>query len=240
MFKSTEPYPKQERTVQYADTLTVFTEGHIRSGRVLHVDNAIPEATRHFASAAEGQPKNAIAAIGLAQMQLLNDETAAAIHTLDRLSAPAPAATRTVTGPLSIPATVMLASLRAAPRPGLSSSDAAKERERARELYKGVLKDLQWHWHLAQDADMYTEIAQLCLGGDDAAIAEEMLDKVDARQLYEQALTDTASLTGDAQEATATTILYNLGRVYEDLGEHDKAREAYNKLLSRGAPSGIH
>ncbi|KIY52457.1 RNA polymerase II-associated protein [Fistulina hepatica ATCC 64428] len=252
-----------ERTVQYADTLTVFTEGHIRSGRVLHVDNAIPEATRHFASAAEGQPKNAIAAIGLAQMQLLNDETAAAIHTLDRLSAPAPTATRTATGPPSIPATVMLASLRAAPRPGLSSSDAAKERERARELYKGVLKDLQWHRHLAQDADMYTEIAQLCLGGDDAAIAEEMLDKVvraagqdarpdprtvnnvavishirhsrfqDARQLYEQALTDTASLTGDAQEATATTVLYNLGRVYEELGEHDKAREAYNKLLSR-------
>ena len=58
---------------------------------------------------------------------------AAAIHTLDTLIQP--------TNPQrSLEATVMLASLRAHPRPGVSSSDVAQERARARELFDRVSK----------------------------------------------------------------------------------------------------
>lgn len=58
---------------------------------------------------------------------------AAAIHTLDTLLQP-PNPVR------SFEATVILASLRAFPRPGISVSDGVAERARARELYDRVLK----------------------------------------------------------------------------------------------------
>lgn len=61
-----------ERTVQYADTLTVLTEGYIRAARVYHAESNIPDATKYYSKAKEGQPTNVLASVGLAQMQLKN------------------------------------------------------------------------------------------------------------------------------------------------------------------------
>lgn len=61
-----------ERTIQFADTLTVLTEGYIRSGRVLHAEGSTADALKQYSKAREGQPANVLAAIGLAQMQMLN------------------------------------------------------------------------------------------------------------------------------------------------------------------------
>lgn len=63
-----------ERTIQYADTLTVLTDGYIRAGRVFHAEGNIPEATKCYYKAKDGQPTNVLAAVGLAQMQLKNGE----------------------------------------------------------------------------------------------------------------------------------------------------------------------
>ena len=56
-----------------------------------------------------------------------------------------------------------------------------------------------------------------------------------ARALYEEALGELAAsgTDDDASDATSTTILYNLARVYEDSGEATMAKEAYDKLLTR-------
>jgi RNA polymerase-associated protein CTR9 len=61
-----------ERTIQFADTLTVLTEGYLRAGRVLHTEGSLPDATRHYTAAAVGQPKHILGAIGLAQVQMQN------------------------------------------------------------------------------------------------------------------------------------------------------------------------
>lgn len=61
-----------ERTIQYADTLTVLTEGYIRAARVYHTQGNIAEATKFYTKAKDGQPTNVLAAVGLAQMQLKN------------------------------------------------------------------------------------------------------------------------------------------------------------------------
>jgi len=66
------------------------------------------------------------------------DETAAAIHTLDGFLQP-PNPQR------SLEATAMLASLRLHPRPGVSSSDAAQERTKARELFDRVYRTIEQH-----------------------------------------------------------------------------------------------
>src|ERR1700690_303096 len=96
---------------------------------------------------------------------------AAAIHTLDTLIQP-PNPQR------SLEATAMLASLRAHPRPGVSSSDVAQERTRARELFERVSKGLELDdvrtngqgqqsrtaRTIGEDMDMHAEIARLWQG----------------------------------------------------------------------------
>jgi RNA polymerase-associated protein CTR9 len=141
-----------ERTIQFADTMAVLTEGHIHAGRVCHAEGSYSDALKHYKQATEGQSKNVLAAIGFAQMQLRNgrlfshhifsvclrivDETAAAIHTLDSLL-------QLLNPQKSLEATAMLASLRLHPRPGVSSSDAAQERTKARELFDRVYRTIE-------------------------------------------------------------------------------------------------
>jgi RNA polymerase-associated protein CTR9 len=92
---------------------------------------------------------------------------AAAIHTLDTLMQPP-------NPQKSSEATVMLASLRAFPRPGVSSSDAVQERAKARELFDRISKDLEVEdvrtngysqpriaRNIAEDVEMHIEIARL-------------------------------------------------------------------------------
>ena len=61
-----------ERTIQFADTMAVLTDGYIRAGRVCHAEGSYSDALKHYKQAAEGQSNNVLAAIGFAQMQLQN------------------------------------------------------------------------------------------------------------------------------------------------------------------------
>lgn len=61
-----------ERTIQFADTLTILTEGYLRAARVSHASGNIVQATNFYNAAVEGQPKHIVGAIGMAQMQMLN------------------------------------------------------------------------------------------------------------------------------------------------------------------------
>ena len=61
-----------ERTIQFADTMAVLTDGYIRAGRVCHAEGSYGDALKHYKQAAEGQSKNVLVAIGFAQMQLRN------------------------------------------------------------------------------------------------------------------------------------------------------------------------
>ncbi|KAF8629881.1 hypothetical protein AX15_003240 [Amanita polypyramis BW_CC] len=256
-----------ERTIQFADTLAILTDGYLRAARVLHAEGSISQATKCFTTAGHGQPKHILCAIGMAQMQMQNDEMAAAIHTLDTLLQP-PNPVR------SLEASVMLASLRAYPRPGVSSSDVAQERTRARELFDRVCKGLEIDDArmngqgpsrasriVGEDMDVHIEIARLWQGENldrmgkalkEALRISEATGKVDsrllnnlgvlqhlehsvneARTLYESALTSAAASKQSTAEGLSITILYNLARAYEDLGEDTLAKEAYDKLLSR-------
>jgi RNA polymerase-associated protein CTR9 len=275
-----------ERTIQFADTLTVLTDGYTRAGRLAHAEGQIAEAVRHFSAAADGQ-KTALGAIGLAQVQIKNgeedfctlghsvdellaDEFAGAIHTLDKFL-------ETPGGSKSLEATTILACLRACPRPGVSSSETTRDKTRARELFDAVSKALgdrqngiggrttRSQRRVMDDPDMYCEIATLWVeddlgrarralteaaraGGAAAdprvtnnlgAIAALEGDHKEARVLFQSALT--AAITGDGSsglladqaEAVNTTVLYNLARTYEELGEDNLAKEAYDKLLTR-------
>ena len=61
-----------ERTIQFADTKTILTEGYLRAGRVSHARGSLSQASKFYFDAVKGQPKHVVGAIGMAQSQMLN------------------------------------------------------------------------------------------------------------------------------------------------------------------------
>ncbi|KAL1945926.1 hypothetical protein VTO73DRAFT_1928 [Trametes versicolor] len=261
-----------ERTIQFADVKGIVCDGYIRAGRICHKEASIRDAMTHFQKAKETKKDNVLATIGLAQLQVKNEEPAAAIHTLDTFM-------QTPANPKSVELMAMLASLRAMPRPGVSSADKVEEKKRARELFDRVSKTItnpadglphaNGHTQppsssvrkLGDDSEMFIEIAKLYQDEShekmtqaykQALMNNEVSGKTEprlvnnlgalqhleghldeAQALYETALTQAAGLDSTTAEAMSTSILYNLARVYEDQGEEMKAKEAYEKLLTR-------
>ncbi|PBK75995.1 TPR-like protein [Armillaria solidipes] len=221
-----------ERTIQFADTLTVLTEGYIRAGRVAHAQGSLTQAHKHYSVALEGQPKNILASIGLAQIQISNDELAAAIHTLDTLiQRPNPQD--------SLEATLILASLRAYPRPGVSSSDLAQEKTRARELFERVSKRLEMDETkangqarskvspiISEDMDMYVEIAKLW--------QDENLDKTVAALGEALKISNSSSSVGQVD----VQLLNNLGVLRHLTEQLPDARILYENALIKAAGLG--
>jgi RNA polymerase-associated protein CTR9 len=172
----------------------------------------------------------------------------------------------------------MLGSLRLHPRPGVSSSDVAQEKTKARELFDRVYRTIEQQEDFASqngnasrsepppprvvmdDVEMHIEFSRLLqtenlertgkIFREAVRISEEagrvdprLLNNVgvvshlqsrfeEARMMYENALVGASALGAEA-EATSTSVLYNLARVYEDLNDDAKAMEAYEKLLDR-------
>ena len=211
------------------------------------------------------------------------DEISAAIHTLDTLMQPP-------NPQKCLEATLLLASLRAFPRPGFTSSETATEKQKARDLLETVLKAMDFFYlpsingnserirskeeiylqrkaltNFGDDVDLFIEAARLWqdenrdrmrrlleeavrvvqervkaggareprLVNNLAVLKHNAGELVEARSMYEAALTEASAVEGAAGESMATTILYNLARVYEDQAETNLAKEAYDKLLGR-------
>ncbi|TFK85810.1 RNA polymerase II-associated protein [Polyporus arcularius HHB13444] len=220
-----------ERTIQFADVKGILCDGYIRAGRVCHKGGLIKEATAHFNKAKEARQDSVLATVGLAQMQLKNDEAAAAIHTLDSFL-------QASTNQKSIELSAMLASIRASPRPGMSSADKQEEKTRARELFDRVTKALgavgdplaQTNGQtqgltssarkLGEDAEMYIEIAKLYQDDN-----HERMERA-----YKQALKNS-----EASGSPEPRLLNNLAAL-EHLHEHlDDARNLYEQALTHAA-----
>jgi RNA polymerase-associated protein CTR9 len=157
---------------------------------------------------------------------IILDEIPAAIHTLDTLLQP-PNTQK------SLEATVMLASLRAHPRPGISSADMTQEKARARDLFDRVWKSIELdetrtNGHapsrasraILDDMDMHAEIARLWQG--------ENIDRM--RKALKEALRISES-TGNIDPR----LLNNLGVLQHLEGNYASARNMYETGLTTAA-----
>ncbi|KAH9858911.1 RNA polymerase II-associated protein [Lenzites betulinus] len=220
-----------ERTIQFADVKGILCDGFIRAGRVCHKEGSTRDAMNHFQKAKEARKDNVLATIGLAQLQMKNEETAAAIHTLDTfLQAPA--------NPKSVELMTMLASLRAMPRPGVSSADQVEEKKRARELFDRVCKAIDasgdglLHANglsqpptssvrkLGEDSEMFIEIAKL--------YQEEGLDRME--RAYKKALSN-----NEIHGKSEPRLVNNLGALQHLHGRLDEAQSLYETALTQAA-----
>ena len=59
-----------ERTIQFAETLTLLSAGHIHAGYLLQIEGTLTDALRHYNTALKSNSKNLLAAMGLAQVQV--------------------------------------------------------------------------------------------------------------------------------------------------------------------------
>ncbi|KIY69855.1 TPR-like protein [Cylindrobasidium torrendii FP15055 ss-10] len=248
-----------ERTIQFADTLTLVTEGYVHAGRLSQMAGKFAPALKHYQAAMDGQKKNIIANIGHALLKIDLGDYTGAIHTLDTL-------TNAIKPQECIEATAILASLKSITRVELSAADNDKERLKARELYERVLRALEGQPKskiskvISEDMEMFVEIASLWQREnlEKAGAALQRATKIaqnsgtsaevrllnnygvvrqlgqyyeEARNYFETALTVSAGLPNE--DDSNTTILYNLARAYEELKEEDLAKDAYAKLLNR-------
>lgn len=130
----------------------------------------------------------------------------------------------------------MLASLRAHPRPGVSSSDIVQERQRARELFDRVTKGLEIDdvrangngpakssRSISEDMDMHAEIARLWQG--------ENLDRMGKALKEALRISET---TGQVDPR----LLNNLGALQHMEGNHAEARAFYENALTSAAGLG--
>ncbi|KAL7281504.1 hypothetical protein ACG7TL_004819 [Trametes sanguinea] len=220
-----------ERTIQFADVKGILCDGYIRAGRVCQKEGSTRDAMSHFQKAKEARKDNVLATIGLAQLQLRNDEFAAAIHTLDTFL-------QTPNNPKSLELMAMLASLRAFPRAGVSSADKVEEKKRARELFDRVCKAIgtpgdgpaQANGHsqaltssarkLGEDSEMFIEIAKL--------YQDESLEKLE--RAYKQAVR-----INENSGKTEPRLVNNLGALRHMEGHLDEARSLYETSLTHAA-----
>lgn len=143
----------------------------------------------------------------------------------------------------------MLASLRAHPRPGVSSTDAAQERIKARELFERVLKGLEIEdtarangtahanglsksaRRISEDMDMHAEIARLWQEGGNGENGTGSLDRM-GRALRE------ALRISEATGKVDPRLLNNLGALYHLEGNMGEARAMYESALTSAAGLG--
>lgn len=129
----------------------------------------------------------------------------------------------------------MLASLRASPRPGISTSEAAQERIRARELFDRIIKNLETedaklNGHgpsklsrtVRDDVNMHLEIARLW--------QEESLARTT------KALTEALRIS-QASGKAGPHLLNNMGALYQLDAKLPEAREFYEAALTASVGS---
>ena len=140
----------------------------------------------------------------------------------------------------------MLASLRAHPRPGVSSSEFTKERERARELFEKVIKELHLPEdsvpgsastnggsplrsnksarNLADDVDIHVEIAKLW--------QEDVIDIV--KRAVQEALR-----INEVAHRVEPKLMNNLGVLDHLEGNLHQAQSAYERALTSNSAAAL-
>ena len=228
-----------ERTIQFADILTLYASGHIHAGTLAQADviagdpSRIQDASKHFQNALKGSPKNVLAAIGVAQVQISNEEIPAAIHTLDALLQPP-------NPQKHLEVQVLLASLRAYPRAGMSSLDLAADRSKARDLYENVLKALDLNASgltNTKAVDEVTSAKARALFGDDVELYIEAArlwqdeNKEKMYRILEEAVRAVQARVA-AGGKSEPRLINNLAVLKHLDGEYAESRSMYEQALT--------
>ncbi|KAG8952026.1 hypothetical protein FRC04_005359 [Tulasnella sp. 424] len=248
-----------ERAIQFSDTLAVLADGHIRAARACQDLGKTKIALRHYTYATESAPTKVLAWIGKAQMHLLHDEIPAAVHSLDTALAQkgdCVEANIMLASICSNPGPSYSSADAAADRKkardifdklgrvvGASKNKALRYLGDDPDIHVDIAA-LWQNENLDRAARAYREASRIRVAQNPGEPVDPRLlnnlgvvthlegDLTQAQALYEDAITSAATATAES-DSMISTIMYNLARVYEEQGDSNKAREAYEKLLGK-------
>lgn len=249
-----------ERAIQYSGSKRGLSEAYYQLARGYHTTKEFDSAARYYQLAYEASTENTLAAIGLGQMQIQRNEVQLAKVTFDNILKKDPRCVEamTVLGSLyaQFPsksdekaerarakqlfeqAIKIIADLQQNPNSARILDDADLFVELAQlweesSLDRGLLgyekaRDTRVELGLDPSPEITNNIA---------ASRHLKAELEEAKDGYETAIAEAQALAEkDADydpDALLTSIMYNLGHVFEDLGDAERAKEIYESILGR-------
>lgn len=246
-----------ELTVQHADARAIISEGQLALARALHAQGHTDEATRHYSLAAEANPDQLVASLGVAQMNLLRKDYVTASNNLDNVVRKNPRCLEALIAFGAIQARQVLTQSMS----GATAADVTKDRIAARETYDNVvtlfqgtadLKDGQGDQagyldplgariqQAARDPDLYIEIARLWTGDDLSKSLNAYRQSLSVRQDLDDAEAKHATTNGQNGDSHSTTtassrlpqLLCNIGAQEFARGDYESAQDRFEQAIT--------
>lgn len=237
-----------ELAVQHGDARAVISEGQLSIARALHAQNKPDEATRHYLLAAEANPDQVVATLGVGQMYIQKRDYPSAINTFETILRKQPHCVEALASLAALQARSALATINTSTTTSAPDS-ASSDRSKAKELYDQLVTLFQAKTgtstaaggldplgprlqQIARDPDLYVEIARLWTGED--------LNK--ALNAYRQSLavrldnaedteTNESSQVSNSEANVPPQLLCNIGSLEYAREQFDSSQERFEEAI---------
>lgn len=231
-----------ELAIQHGDARAVISEGQLSIARALHAQDKPDEATRHYLLAAEANPDQTVASLGVGQMYIQKRDFPSAINTYENILRKQPQCVEALASLAALQARSTLSA-------SAASTEASPDKIKARELYDQLVTMFQAKTgtshtmggldplgprlqQIARDPDLYIEIARLWTGDD--------LSK--ALNAYRQSLSVRKDMEEDEDKADASQgassgstippqLLCNIGSLEYARQQFESAQERFEEAI---------
>lgn len=235
-----------ELAIQHGDARAVISEGQLAIARALHAQDKVEDATRHYLLAAESNPDQIVASLGIGQTYVRKKDYPAAINQYENILRKQPGCVEALANLASLHARAAFATSSIATG---SATDASSDQSKARELFDqlvtlfqsrpggtaeqpGSLDPLgQRIQQIARDPDLYVEIARLWTGLD---LSKALNAYRQSYQVHSDNIEDVSPEETDntmLKESIPPHLLCNIGSLEYGRGQYESAQERFEEAI---------
>jgi RNA polymerase-associated protein CTR9 len=236
-----------ELAVQHGDARAVISEGQLSIARALHAQDKPEEATRHYLLAAEANPDQTVASLGVGQMYMQKRDYPSAINTYETILRKQPYCVEAVASLAALHARSAFAS--SSNQSTSASTEVNSDRTKARELYDQLVTMFQAKsgsadiakgldplgpriQQVARDPDLYIEIARLWMGDDSAKALNAYRQSLHVRlDNQEPSLGDEDSQVSTSAAGVPPQLLCNIGSLEFGRQQFESAQERFEEAI---------
>lgn len=236
-----------ELAVQHGDARAVISEGQLAIARALHAQDKPDEATRHYLLAAEANPDQIVASLGVGQMYIQKRDYPSAINTYENILRKQPHCAEALASLAALQARSAFISSTAISATGVT--DAASDKSKARELFDQLVTMFQAKsgsatavgaldplgprlQQIARDPDLYVEIAKLWTGDDPNKALNAYRQSLSVRLDNEDATENGEAAEGSTSQSNVPPqLLCNIGSLEYARSQFDSAQERFEEAI---------
>lgn len=238
-----------ELAVQHGDARAVISEGQLAIARALHAQNKPEEATRHYLLAAEANPDQIVATLGVGQMYMQKKDFPSAINTFENILRKQPHCVEALACLAALQARSALTASAALQAASSANDTPSSERSKAKELYDQLVTLFQAKagssntpggldplgprlQQLARDPDLYIEIARLWTGEDLSKALNAYRQSLSVRlDFAENEETEQRGQLTHSEAKVPPQLLCNIGSLEYARQQFDSAQERFEEAI---------